>query len=142
MSNTVRMSYWDLDFIDDHIKNGVIDEDPRPFDHHVNVYEIDRCYGGPEEGDWYYDRGTLVSDDLFPNLELAIEYAKKVQKELKSSAELPYKMGTGPNDGLDPNGDPDDNYIERGGSWGTGSYQINVERKVGADYPTETPRWD
>jgi hypothetical protein len=91
------MSYWDLDFIDDHIKNGVIDEDPRPFDHHVNVYEIDRCYGGPEEGDWYYDRGTLVSDDLFPNLELAIEYAKKGKRgdilTLKDTyAALPAKL--------------------------------------------------
>ena len=112
------------------------------YDHHVNVYKIDRRFGGPEEGDWYFDSGTLVSDDLFSNLELATEYAKKIQKELESSDELPYEMGTGPNDGLDPNGDPDDNYIQRGGSWGTGSYQINVERKVGANYPTETPRWD
>ena len=25
----------------------------------VALYEIDRCYGGPEEGGWWYDTGTL-----------------------------------------------------------------------------------
>jgi hypothetical protein len=26
----------------------------------VNVYHLELCYGGPEEGGWYYDRGTPV----------------------------------------------------------------------------------
>jgi hypothetical protein len=26
--------------------------------YYVNVYDVDRCYGGPEEGSWYYDCGT------------------------------------------------------------------------------------
>jgi hypothetical protein len=26
----------------------------------VAVYAIDRCYGGPEEGGWWYDTGDLV----------------------------------------------------------------------------------
>lgn len=25
---------------------------------YVNVYHVDRCYGGPEEGGWYYDAGS------------------------------------------------------------------------------------
>jgi hypothetical protein len=25
---------------------------------YVNVYSIDRCYGGPEEGGWHYDTGS------------------------------------------------------------------------------------
>ena len=25
----------------------------------VALHEIDRCYGGPEEGGWWYDTGTL-----------------------------------------------------------------------------------
>lgn len=29
----------------------------------VAVYLVDRAYGGPEEGGWYYDCGQLVSDD-------------------------------------------------------------------------------
>ena len=27
----------------------------------VNQYEVDRCFGGPEEGGWYYDRGEFLS---------------------------------------------------------------------------------
>lgn len=25
----------------------------------IAVYEVDRCYGGPEEGGWWYDTGEL-----------------------------------------------------------------------------------
>lgn len=25
----------------------------------IAIYEADRCYGGPEEGGWWYDAGTL-----------------------------------------------------------------------------------
>jgi hypothetical protein len=24
------------------------------------VYEVERCYGGPEEGGWWYDRGRVL----------------------------------------------------------------------------------
>ncbi len=27
---------------------------------YVNEYEIDRVYGGPEEGGWYYDTGRFI----------------------------------------------------------------------------------
>lgn len=26
----------------------------------IALYEIDRAYGGPEEGDWFFDSGELV----------------------------------------------------------------------------------
>lgn len=32
----------------------------------VTVYETDRAYGGPEEGGWWYDVGTVVA--CFPVL--------------------------------------------------------------------------
>jgi hypothetical protein len=28
---------------------------------YVNAYAVDQCYGGPEEGGWYYDAGTLLA---------------------------------------------------------------------------------
>lgn len=27
---------------------------------HINAYEIRQCYGGPEEGGWWYDMGTCL----------------------------------------------------------------------------------
>jgi len=142
MSNKVNMTYWDLDLIDGFLKNGTLEEDPRPYDHHVNLYEVDRSYGGPEEGGWYYDTGTLVSDELFPDLASGIARAEEIKAELLEEDPLPYKMGMGANDGLDPSGEGDDNYLMRGGSWGQGSYLIRVERKIGKDYPEYRPHWE
>lgn len=142
MSNKVNMAYWDLDLIDGLLKDGTLEEDPRPYDHHVNLYEVDRSYGGPEEGGWYYDTGTLVSDELFPDLASGIARAEEIKSELLEEDPLPYKMGMGANDGLDPSGEGDDNYLIRGGSWGRGSYLIRVERKTGKDYPEYRPHWE
>lgn len=142
MSNKVNMAYWDLDLIDGLLKDGTLEEDPRPYDHHVNLYEVDRSYGGPEEGGWYYDTGTLVSDELFPDLASGIARAEEIKAELLEEDPLPYKMGMGAYDGLDPDGQGDDNYLIRGGSWGRGSYLIRVERKIGKDYPEYRPHWE
>lgn len=30
----------------------------------VAVYEVDRAYGGPEEGGWYYDAGTVLRETI------------------------------------------------------------------------------
>ena len=32
----------------------------------VNVYEVSRVYGGPEEGGWYYDAGQLLATYVVP----------------------------------------------------------------------------
>ena len=119
MSNKVNMAYWDLDLIDGLLKDGTLEEDPRPYDHHVNLY-----------------------DELFPDLASGIARAEEIKAELLEEDLLPYKMGMGANDGLDPSGEGDDNYLMRGGSWGRGSYLIRVERKIGKDYPEYRPHWE
>lgn len=35
----------------------------------VNVYYIERCYGGPEEGGWWYDELTFIHGWPFHNAE-------------------------------------------------------------------------
>ena len=47
----------------------------------VNVYLIDRAYGGPEEGGWYYTMGLFSDGEAFPDereedVERAVEQAK------------------------------------------------------------------
>ena len=38
----------------------------------VNVYEVTRHYGGPEEGGWWYNRGTpLASVPVLPGQDIA-----------------------------------------------------------------------
>lgn len=56
----------------------------RPFI--VSVYMVDRGYGGPEEGGWWYDRGELVRlVRIFNNEESAYAYARKLNDRLDST---------------------------------------------------------
>jgi hypothetical protein len=50
------------------------------FPTYINVYEVDRQYGGPEEGGWYYNVGTPVA--AIPcNTEHQINDAYKILRE-------------------------------------------------------------
>lgn len=42
-----------------------------------------RCYGGPEEGGWWYDRGELCEYQVFNNEDTANEVAEKVKEVAK-----------------------------------------------------------
>ena len=54
---------------------------------YVSVYEVDREYGGPEEGGWWYDNYELV--DTHPVATL--EAARKVKEFLKNKLEAENK---------------------------------------------------
>jgi hypothetical protein len=45
----------------------------------VAVYEITQCYGGPEEGGWWYHSGELIRQTAVPNC----DEAKRVRDELR-----------------------------------------------------------
>ena len=42
---------------------------PELMNWYVNIYKVDRAYGGPEEGGWYYDVGELVETKCFCSAE-------------------------------------------------------------------------
>jgi len=44
---------------------------------HVNVYEIDRLYGGPEEGGWYYNTGRPVESVRVKNCMKEVERVRQ-----------------------------------------------------------------
>jgi hypothetical protein len=79
----------------------------------VNIYEVDRVYGGPEEGGWYFDAGTLQGWWHASSLENAYELAEKLQDE-------PYKS-TGDASSVVYSGGDYDFEITRGAS-GAESY--------------------
>jgi len=61
----------------------------------VGVYELDRAYGGAEEGGWWYDTGELVRIcRVFRNHESASDYAyrmnRTLQYRIKKSRSVPY----------------------------------------------------
>ena len=52
----------------------------------VSVHEIDQCYGGGEEGGWYYDCGTPAPQHarftrVFASRTKAIRYMQRLNRE-------------------------------------------------------------
>lgn len=51
----------------------------------VAAYDCGQEYGGPEEGGWWYDAGSLVRVlKLFRNEELAFDYCSRLNRRLRS----------------------------------------------------------
>lgn len=43
----------------------------------VAAYEVTRCYGGPEEGGWWYDAGDLVCSQTVLDYDVAVALANE-----------------------------------------------------------------
>lgn len=90
---------------------------------YVNAYSVERCYGGPEEGGWWYDAGepiaTIVVAD--ENDEVGIKTAKeRLTKEhgWKSNSQGRYSV----NGGAD--------------------FEISVEEVPAEAYPKSRPHYE
>lgn len=67
----------------------------------VAFYEIDRCYGGPEEGGWWFDTGELVrtvkvfhnEDDAFAWARAANYWLRFFQRNVRSVGSVIYDGG-------------------------------------------------
>lgn len=110
-----------------------------------NVYKTEQCYGGPEEGGWWYQRGTLLEavptrtvDDC--NSAWA-EERKAIQERYLAATSREYRMGNGPHDGADPDGEGDDAYLQLGGAWGVSEIRVITSNKKGKSYPAERPHY-
>lgn len=56
----------------------------------VAVYELDRYYGGPEEGGWWYNGGTLVHEEIgYPDEDSASARVKELESgEFRTTGDL------------------------------------------------------
>jgi hypothetical protein len=99
-------------------------DEAQPVTKHLNVYEVGREYGGPEEGGWWYDTGRFDADksEVFTGTGDALyERAGELQHSLDAQA----------NNYATP---AVHSVLYRGGR-----YRIRVEDTPGQDYPTERP---
>jgi len=87
----------------------------------VTVYEINRAYGGPEEGGWYYDTGRLMGWWQASSCEEAYELADSLENET-------YR----------PNGNSG-SVVYVGGDY---SFEITRGAPGPEFYPEETPRYE
>ncbi len=88
---------------------------------YVNAYDHNRSYGGPEEGGWWFDTGTLLGSIPCTN----DEQVEKTKEWLSAVF--------GPN--FEGNHDIGSVLCE-------GQLQILVEDELGHDYPTERPHYE
>lgn len=86
----------------------------------VNVYEVDRIYGGPEEGGWWYDAGTAV---------VSRQVSEADSERVRAELEAKYPKGTGRNSC--------NSVIYQGGD-----YRVWVENHPAQDYPKVTPHYE
>ena len=83
---------------------------------YVNVYEIHRCYGGPEEGGWWFDAGELITTETHGSLKSA--------EQAKQRLELEYN---------------NDNRPPLHSVLNNGFYQINIDPLPGKNWPDRKP---
>jgi hypothetical protein len=84
----------------------------------LNVYFVDRCYGGPEEGGWYYDAGQ-VERTILVRKGVSLDRARdRVQRVVDA-----WNEGCAPLHSV----------------LSTGRYALRVQDTLGKDYPEERP---
>jgi hypothetical protein len=84
----------------------------------VGVYEVDRCYGGPEEGGWWYDTGSLLQQTAVASRGEAEALRTKLRQRF-------------PDTGASSN------------VFGGEDYRIHIDLQPHAGhFPTETPRYE
>ena len=87
----------------------------------INVYLIDKAYGGPEEGGWWYEYGKVIrSKQVVP---IEVEAAKETEL-LWCDEENKHRRS------------------DIGSVLSEGMYVVYVEDEPGADFPTHTPHYE
>lgn len=99
--------------------------------YYINQYRINRAYGGPEEGGWWFDCGIFlyqVPEELYaPG---SLEAASMLRDRLQERADAEQDSG------------PDAYLHDVGSVCCEGRIAYRVEEEPGADYPTERPYYE
>ena len=91
--------------------------------YYVNEYEVDRIYGGPEEGGWWYDTGKYIKcHGIFSSNIEAMDCKASLGKYVRDKNE--YKH-------------PPDSVLSKG-DW----TDIIIEHEEGKHFPERTPRYE
>lgn len=109
--------------------------------YYVNIYEVYKAYGGPEEGGWWFNAGECVEYHTADTQHEAAVMLNQIKMDLEKR-KAARKMGYGSHDGVDGAGQPDDEYLMIGGCWGEGEYRARIEEEEGTYFPKEIPRYE
>ena len=90
----------------------------------VNVYLIDRAYGGPEEGGWYYEVGEFSDGEAFPD-----EREEDIQRALNQAKARCDDYNENRNSDI-------------GSVLSEGRYVVRVENHPGENFPDVKPHYE
>lgn len=85
--------------------------------YYINVYSVERMYGGPEEGGWWYDLGEPVLSRKTKSYRKAVRMAERLKKRWPKT---------------------DSRYSVLGGE----DYSIYIENKPAKMYPESIPHYE
>lgn len=109
---------------------------------YVSIYRTERCFGGAEEGGWWYDCWTHEGGIPFPSREAAETYLEALKKEVEelNIVDAPNRARAMANipEGPDPYSDTE-GYIPLGWSDG-GVLKVQVENYAGEFDDSNKPR--
>lgn len=92
--------------------------------HFVNEYVVERRYGGPEEGGWWYDAGRFVRQHgAFVSEIRAEELFERLLPRIEQQ-----------NDGKAP--------LDSVGSIGVGRHELMIDEHPGRNYPDRVPHYE
>ena len=114
---------------------------------YLNTYQIWQCYGGPEEGGWWYEAGTPVQS-VFLGYENADDYIEARDwediKDLREKTTINYTEGRQPKaiaNGTGgyqfmPGSDIPSTYVR------DDDYTSVIEDHYAEDYPAQRPHYE
>ena len=116
---------------------------------YVSLYTIERAYGGPEEGGWWYDKWSLEDSTKFYDREEAEKFKAHLEGEVESSGvnEQDLNSAKGLDDYPDPSGgdpmyDHSDADIPVGFSGLSYNERVVLEDRAGQNETTGRPHYE
>ena len=103
--------------------SSLVDRTDLSLKYYVNEYEVDRAYGGPEEGGWWYDTGRFIRCyGAFNSRAQAIKRKAELYSYVKNSN----------------NGKHSPSSVLSRGDW----IDIIIEEHEGKHFPERTPKYE
>jgi hypothetical protein len=108
--------------------------------HYISIYRRIQCYGGPEEGGWWYHRNILQSHIAFPSKKIAetwLEQAESLADQINKK-EAPERNKALANLPDIETAYHDEGYIPQGWNDG-GELWVTIEESLGASDTSQEP---
>jgi hypothetical protein len=112
---------------------------------YVNVYDVESRYGGPEEGGWYYDAGTLLESVPAQSHEEALVKAGELEEKyaLDNAKRTPGRIRlNNPDDEIPDDWEPSSQAEDESFVHYEGEIKIYIQDRPGENFPTHRPHYE